>query len=62
MYYSYHRLPPSDVDLVITTEGNLSITLPQDEIYYLTIMAYDAYGELVGRELYPASNEIKLFW
>jgi len=62
MYDAFHRLPPSDVDLMMTTEGWADISLPEGEVYYLTIMAYDAYGELVGRELYPASNEIKLSW
>jgi len=62
MHDAYHRLPPSDVDLLVSEEGSLDIHLPEDEVYYLTIMAFDAYGELVGRELYPASNEIKLSW
>ena len=62
MYDAYHRLPLVDVALMVTQSGKLDIHLPNDEIYFLSIMAYDAYGEKVGRELYPASNEIRISW
>jgi len=60
MYDAYHRLPPVDVKFLTTSSRELDISIPEGDTYYVTIMAYDAYGEKVGRKLYPASNEIKL--
>jgi len=62
MYDAYHRLPPADVALLTTPSGEVDISLPEGEVYYVSIMAYDAYGEQVGRKLYPASNEIRISW
>ncbi len=58
MYDVFHLLPPSDVDLIQTESGQVEIAIPAGETLFISIMAYDVYGEQVGRKLYPVSNEI----
>ena len=60
MYDAYHQLPPADIALWNTPEESLDIFIPDGETYYVSIMAFDVYGEQVGLKLYPASNELKL--
>jgi len=58
MYDPFHQLPPADVDLIQTESGQVQVAIPAGGTRYISIMAYDAYGEQVGRQLYSASNEI----
>jgi hypothetical protein len=60
MYDAYHRLPPAEIAQFTVSLGEVDIHIPEGETYYVSIMAFDAYGEQVGRKLYPVSNEIKL--
>jgi hypothetical protein len=60
MYDAFNNLPPSDVALLTVPSGEVELSIPEGETYYVSIMAFDAYGEQVGRSLYPVSNELVL--
>ena len=60
MYPRLFALPASDVASV---EGaGPSITVPRlaAGTYFVSVMATDSYGQRVGRQLYPASNELRV--
>ena len=58
MYPARYRLPPSDVAWVDTSDPRVSLWLPPQVPIYVTVMPYDAYGESVGRVLYPMTEEL----
>lgn len=58
MYPARFRLPPADVARVDTPEPGVSLWLPPQVPVYVTVMPYDAYGESVGRTLYPMTEEL----
>ncbi|MBI9034847.1 MAG: hypothetical protein JEZ03_10295 [Bacteroidales bacterium] len=60
MYDAYFKLPPSDIALLSVEYGEVEIKIPPNSTYYISIMAFDSYGEQVGRELYSVSNELEI--
>ena len=60
MYSARYRLPPADVARVDTAETAITLLLPRAGPVYVTLMAYDAYGESVGRVLYPMTEELRI--
>ena len=58
MYPARFRLPPADIARVDTPEPGVSLWLPPQVPVYVTVMPYDAYGEAVGRTLYPMTEEL----
>ncbi|MCA9290688.1 MAG: hypothetical protein KDA25_06140 [Phycisphaerales bacterium] len=60
MYDALYTMPPSDLDVITTTTGRVDIEMGVDEVRYVTIMAFDAYHERIGKTMYLQSNEIRL--
>lgn len=60
MYEPRYRLPPADLAFVDTTELRVTVQLPTAGPAYVTVMPYDAYGESVGRRLYPVTEELRV--
>jgi hypothetical protein len=60
MYDALYRLPPHDVARLQTTEPAIELEVPAGEPRYVTIMAYDAYHERIGKEMYLMSNELAI--
>lgn len=60
MYDALYQMPPHDVDLIQTEDTQVTLELDPSEIYYITIMAFDAHGEEINKEMYLQSNEIKI--
>jgi len=60
MYEQLFMVPPSDAASV--QEAGPVITVPRlpAGTYFVSVMATDAYGQQVGRQLYPASNELRV--
>lgn len=58
-YELVYELPPSDVGAYTTTGTSIDLTLESGE-YYVTVMAFDHYGQSVGRTLYAVSEEIRV--
>jgi hypothetical protein len=58
MYDALFKTPPRDVGFIDTRET--SAALPDARPIFITVMAYDEHGELVGRTLYPMSRELAL--
>ena len=62
MYDNVFKEPPSDLGLIETSSTKVEISIPhEEEVIFVTVMAYDHHGELVGRRLYNQSVELKLF-
>jgi hypothetical protein len=59
MYDRLFRLPPGDVAIVDAPGRDISLHL-QPGTYFVSVMARDAYGDRVGRALYPLSNELRV--
>ncbi len=60
MYDRLFRLPPHEVgELQCKTDAIIVSGLAKGS-YYLSVMAVDQYGESVGKQLYPLSNEVKV--
>jgi hypothetical protein len=60
MYPRLFDLPPSDVASVEASGPTITIRGLAPGTYYVSVMAVDGYGQQVGRQLYPASNELRL--
>jgi hypothetical protein len=60
MYEHKFEPPPSDVILLETRKEEIDIKLPNDGVYFITVMPFDKYGESIGKELYYVSNELKI--
>lgn len=58
MYDARFKLPPHDLGVVETAKT--SVAMPSARPLYVTVMAFDAHGEAVGRTLYPMSNELEI--
>jgi len=58
MYPARFQIPPSDLALAQTSGTTLTIVLRRDSPAYFSVMGFDAYGESVGRRLYPLSEEV----
>ena len=62
MYDNVFKEPPSDLGLIETSSTKIEIPISdKKEVIFVTVMAYDRHGELVGRRLYNQSVELKLF-
>ena len=62
MYDKVFNEPPSDLGLIETSLTKVEIPLSDEGVeIFVTIMAYDRHGELVGRSLYNQSVELKLY-
>jgi hypothetical protein len=61
MYENLFAVPPSDVMLITrkAIETQVEIPVERGKTYYITVMPFDAYGKMIGRNLYPESNEIE---
>jgi hypothetical protein len=61
MYENLFTLPPSDVTLITLQANETQVEIPveQGKTYFITVMPFDAYGKMIGRILYPESNELK---
>lgn len=62
MYASLFELPPADLGrmTLAADQTQVDISVRHGQTYYVTIMAFDAYGQSVGRTLFPESNQIKI--
>ena len=60
MYEKMAQIPPHEVALIETKGTSIDIPVESGKTYFVTVMPYDAHGEMVGRKLYFASNEIKV--
>lgn len=60
MYAPRFHLPPSDLKWIETPETSITIRIPPRAPAFVTVMGYDAYGQSVGRQLYPVSEELRL--
>jgi hypothetical protein len=58
MYEGLFRVPPHDVALVTTRTPSVRLSLPTGRDYFVTIMPFDAYGESLGKRIYPMSSEL----
>jgi hypothetical protein len=62
MYEQLFDLPPSNIGLIRLDAHHEWVDIPVERgiSYFITVIPFDAYGQSVGRVLYPASNEIKV--
>jgi len=60
MYDAMFHEPPSDVDLITTSETSVTVDLPEGQPRYVTVMPFDRHGEAVGRRLNNMSEELTL--
>ncbi len=58
MYEARFTLPRADVMLTDTHAAAVDLALSEPGEFYVTIMPYDAHGELAGRRLYAMSEEL----
>lgn len=56
------QLPPDDLGQLVVDAGSPAVTIePRGrKTVYVTVMPVDAYGESVGRKIFPFSNELKI--
>jgi hypothetical protein len=59
MYEGLFRVPPHDVELLTTRTPSVRLSLPTGRDYFVTIMPFDAYGESIGKRIYPMSSELE---
>jgi hypothetical protein len=59
-YEARFRLPPADIARVDTPALGVTLDLPATGPVYVTVMAYDAYGETIGRVVYPMTEELRV--
>lgn len=62
MYEQLFLLPPSEEGLVKLSADKKQVEIPvrHGTTLFITVMAFDSYGQNVGRVLYPVSNELKV--
>ena len=60
MYERLFKEPPHEVALIKTDQTYINIPLEPSRTYFITVMPFDAHGELVGKVLYQMSEEIKV--
>lgn len=60
MYERLFALPPSDAAGVDAAGTTITVSGLRPGNYFVSVMATDAYGQQVGRQLYPASNELRV--
>ena len=60
MYPRLFALPPSDAASVQGAGPTITVHGLKAGTYFVSVMAFDPYGQRVGRQLYPASNELRV--
>ena len=60
MYERLFALPPSDAASVQGAGRTITVPSLRAGTYFVSVMATDPYGQQVGRQLYPASNELRV--
>ena len=60
MYPRLFAVPPSDAASVDAAGPTITVRGLAPGTYFVSVMAMDAYGQQVGRQLYPASNELQI--
>ncbi len=60
MYERLFALPPSNVASVDAAGPTITVRGLAPGTYFVSVMAVDPYGQQVGRQLYPASNELRV--
>jgi hypothetical protein len=60
MYGRLFALPPSDAASVQGVGPTVTVRGLKPGTYFVSVMAVDAYGQHVGRQLYPASDELRV--
>ena len=60
MYANLFQIPPSDVAKVDSNVPTITVPGLRPGTYFVSVMPRDSYGDSVGRELYPSSNELKV--
>ena len=60
MYSRLFQIPPSDVAKVDSNGPDITVSGLRPGTYYVSVMPRDSYGDSVGRDLYPSSNELKV--
>jgi hypothetical protein len=60
MYENLFNIPPHEVVHIQTDKTSIELPITSGDLYYVTVMPYDAHGESVGKELYYMSNEIMI--
>ncbi len=60
MYDAMFKLPPHDLGLFKITDTDITLKTAEDQTIYVTVMAFDEYGEMVGRQLYNMSPELAI--
>jgi hypothetical protein len=60
MYEQLFALPPSDAASVQGAGPTITVPRLAAGTYFVSVMAVDAYGQQVGRQLYPASSELRV--
>lgn len=60
MYQRLFALPPSDAASVEAAGPTVTVRGLRPGAYFVSVMALDAYGRQVGRELYPSSSELRV--
>lgn len=60
MYGRLFQIPPSDVAKVDSNVPDITVSGLRPGNYFVSVMPRDSYGDSVGRELYPSSNELKV--
>jgi len=60
MYSRLFQIPPSDVAKVDSNVPDVTVSGLRPGTYFVSVMPRDSYGDSVGRELYPSSNELKV--
>lgn len=58
-YDALFRAPPHDLGVIETAETAAVVEVPGAPVF-VTVTPYDAYGDSIGREVYPASAELRL--
>ncbi len=60
MYQRLFALPPSGAASVQSAGPTITVPRLAAGTYFVSVMAIDAYGRQVGRQLFPASNELRV--
>jgi len=60
MYPRLFEMPPSDAASATSEGPSITVRGLAPGTYYVSVISVDAYGQQVGRTLYPASNELRL--
>jgi hypothetical protein len=60
MYSRLFQIPPSEVSRIDSNSPDITVSGLRPGTYFVSIMPRDSYGDSVGRELYPSSNELKV--